>query len=392
MPLFESTHSRVVPSNAMTPSTTTALKDLVMADKAASDQRIVELEDKVSQLQNQLQALTLMLAGTSAAKESSSNVSEVAGKTVVASPKSAVVIGKEAGRYSGDLGSSVLIGTRAGKGGLAEFKDYVAIGADTHPLADNSVTIGGRHDIFSSSKGIVSHADKRDFINPTDLQTGLDFVLKLKPVVAQMNLREDYIDYTGMPIPPFLKEQPPTAPLSDERNPKNKNEWSAYRAAVERWQKECDAPYQNALVKWRKEYMQWKLKNQLSLVTPGTVCAEPDKRAMLFADDLLAVAQILDTDCPAVVDYQALGGHDIKGVRLEEMIPVLVKAIQDLHRYVHSADFSEYTVGAMLQHGIAGKSALRLGYNAARAKLNEEAVSAMKNLNKLENVALPPEK
>jgi hypothetical protein len=80
---------------------------------------------------------------------------------------------------------------------------------------------------------------------------------------------------------------------------------------------------------------------------------------------------------------------DIKGLRPSEMVPVLVKAIQDLHAYIHSDDFVESIVGRMLQNGLRGRQALRIAATTVKNLQAEDAHRA--SLLTASNDAAPPE-
>lgn len=290
-------------------------------------------------------------------------------------PYASVVLGRESGWYGGDLGQSVMIGNRAGKSPVAEFRDFVTIGADTHPVASRTVTLGHTSDIFTMPKGPVVRADKRDFSGVTDLTLGLDFVMLLHPKVGHLDLREDYVDYANMPAPPSGHSLPPRAPVSDEKNPANRREWVAYREAVDTWKTTVDIPYNEALNAWRHQYRAWRAKNQLSSVTADG-SKQQAAHTVLLADDLANAASILKKDFTGVVDFAQLGGLDVKGLRTEEMIPVLVKAIQELHEYVHSDGFVDRLVSAMLKKGQRGRAALRHAATVVANNASEEAHEA----------------
>jgi hypothetical protein len=292
-------------------------------------------------------------------------------------PMDSVVLGKEAGHYGGQIGASVLIGAFAGRAGLAEFKNYVAIGANTHPLVSGSVTIGNTSDTFTAPKGVVTRADKRDFTDVTDLDLGLDFVMKLKPRLAHMDLREDYVDYTSMPLPPANPAPPPAMPKGDDRNPIYFKDWVAYREAIAAWQKNVSTPYQEALMAWRKAYRQWQASNKLTYIKPSGVMKHEQPQAILLADEVANAASLLQKSFTGIVDFDKLQGLDVKGLRLEEMVPVLVKSIQELHAYVHGDDFIEHMVGRMIHNGQRGMNALRVAQRALENKQKEDAQAAL---------------
>lgn len=287
-------------------------------------------------------------------------------------PYASVVLGREAGWFGGDLGQSVMIGNRAGKASVVEFRDFVTIGADTHPVASKTVTLGHTSDTFTMPKGPVTRADSRDFKQVAELQLGLDFVLLLHPKVGCLDLREDYINYAAMPAPPQGHSLPPRPPVSDEKNPANRPEWAAYREAVETWKREVDIPYAEALTQWRQAYRAWRTTNQLAAITTDG-SRQQAAHTVLLADDLANAASILQQDFTGVVDFADMGGLDIKGLRTDELIPVLVKAIQELHTYVHSDSFVDRMVSRMLQKGQRGREALRHAATVVTNTAHEDA-------------------
>jgi hypothetical protein len=274
-------------------------------------------------------------------------------------PFSSVVLGQETGFYGGNLGKSVLIGARAGRGAVSEFKDFVTIGADTHPIASHTVQLGHSGDTFVSAKDVVARSDARDFKEVKDLDLGLEFVLLLKPRLAKMDLREDYVDYDTMPMPPADRPLPPKTPRTDEKNPINLREWQAYRDAIKHWQIHVDAPYQEALAKWRNDYRVWRSKNNLSYIEADGSKMHEHVQAVLLADEVANAANILKTEFSGIVDFKLLEGLDVKGMRTAEMVPVLVNAIKQLHEYVHSDGFIDRMVDRMLKKGQRGREALR---------------------------------
>jgi hypothetical protein len=274
-------------------------------------------------------------------------------------PGKAVVLGPCAGHYGGTLGASVLIGAYAGRAALAEFVDFVSIGAHTHPLASRTVSFGNTDDIVTSPKGLVTRADKRDFTDYKDLPLGLDFILKLKPQLATMDLREDYVDHAGMPLPPDDCPLPPESPNVDDRNPVHRKTWMDYLAAMTTWQETIDKPYRAALNIWRGEYRAWQVANNLTDIQSDGSRKHTEAQAILLADDVAEAAASLKQSFTGMVDFKHLKGLDVKGMRLEEMVPVLVKGMQELHEYIHSDIFIEQVATVVVSKARRQRDALR---------------------------------
>jgi hypothetical protein len=169
---------------------------------------------------------------------------------------------------------------------------------------------------------------------------------------------------------------PPSAPRSDERNPINLKEWKDYREALDHWQNHVDAPYQESLLQWRRAYREWQAANRIAYMETDGSKQHDDEHAMLLADEVANAANILKTTFTGIVDFKELGGLDVKGLRSSEMIPVLVKAIQDLHAYVHSDGFVEHVIGQMIKHGLRGRQVLRQAAMTVKAMQAEDAHDA----------------
>lgn len=272
-------------------------------------------------------------------------------------PYQSVVLGQRAGEYCGNLGASVLVGKGAGLGALNAFKDYVAIGAYAQPLNSRTVTLGNTKTQTFAARSVATRADARDF-EVQDLSLGLDFVLKLHPKLATMDLREDYIAYADMPYPPEPIAAPPVKPAVDAKHPGAATLWAAYRADLAAWTVANDA-YQKALDAWRPAYADWKKANSLTTIVPDGSQKQTHSQSLLLADDVLAAAQQVGSFFTGVENSKLSGGMDVKSLRVEEMVPVLVKAIQELHALLHSDDVVEAVAARLFEKQQAAREALR---------------------------------
>lgn len=255
-------------------------------------------------------------------------------------PYQSVVVGQRAGEYCGNLGASVLLGAGAGVGVLNTFKDYVAIGAYAQPLANKAVVLGNTRTQTYAPTSVATRADVRDFTDEQPLGLGLDFVLKLKPKLAVMDLREDYIAYGDMPYPPAPIEAEPTKPTVSLSDPNASNLWAAYRAEFAAWTVKNTA-FHKAMDEWRPAYAAWKKANALSAIVPDGSQKRIATQSILLADDVIEAATQVGSFFTGVENSKTHGGMDIKSLRVEEMVPVLVKAIQELHALVRSDELVE---------------------------------------------------
>lgn len=273
-------------------------------------------------------------------------------------PYKSVVLGQNAGEYCGNLGTSVLLGAGAGLGALNAFTNYVALGAQAQPLASYSVTLGNTQTQTFAAGSVATRADKRDFTDEQELSLGLDFVLKLKPKLALMDLREDYIAYADMPYPPAPLEPEPKKPTVSLADPDCANIWAAYRAEYAAWVVKNTA-FHKAMDAWRPAYAAWKKANALSAVVRDGSHKRAASRTLLFADDLAEAASQLGSFFTGIEDSAVNGGMDVKSVRLEEMVPVLVKAVQELHAELHGDAFVERVATRLFEKSKAARDALR---------------------------------
>lgn len=268
-------------------------------------------------------------------------------------PYRSVVLGQRAGDYCGNLGASVLVGAGAGVGTLNAFKDFVAVGAYAQPLASRAVVLGNTSTQTFAAQSVATRADKRDFTNLKPLGLGLDFVLKLKPQVASMDLREDYITYGDMPYPPAPPGPEPSVAMNASAEA-----MAAYRKARLEWSQQQTA-YLQGMADWRPKYAEWKQTNNVSTLVPDGTHRHTRTQTVLLADDLIAAAQSLNSIFTGVEDSKRNGGMDVKSLRVEEMVPVLVKAIQEIHALVTGDALVEAVAARLFEKNQAARASLR---------------------------------
>lgn len=280
------------------------------------------------------------------------------------------IASKTAARFRDKLGTSIALGHLAAQGGLIHPERYIAIGAHAEPVASGSVTLGSTAMQTLLAKPLATRADRRDFIEPQPLELGLDFVLRLNPVTAVQDLREDYVDYASLPVPPAEPTLPlPVAPSLREGEEGFQEAQYAYRLAADAYRIE-QANYRRLSMEWKKAHAAWIKVNALETIQRDGTWNSGKPRTMIFGDDLRRAAQTLSKvftgvmnptegkkgslvgvyDGNASSSTDAPTGLDIDHVAMEELVPVLVKAIQELHSYIQSDAFAE---------GIAEKIYLR---------------------------------
>lgn len=258
--------------------------------------------------------------------------------------ESAGLASRTAARFRAKLGTSVALGHRAAMGGLFHAQHFVAIGAHAEPIADSSITLGSTASQLYLAKPPATRADQRDFTEIKQLDLGLDFLLHLTPVTAVADLREDYVDYAGMPVAPVEPAPMPKAPELVEGDPgyleAHYAHQQAHDKAVIEW-----ANYQRLYAEWKPKHAAWLKANQLDVVARTGEWKAKERRSLIMASDLRRAAQILTKTFTGLVNEteatQPLRGLDIDTVRMEELIPVVIKAIQELHAYLASDAFAD---------------------------------------------------
>ena len=273
-------------------------------------------------------------------------------------PFNAVVIGHGAGHYSGDLGNSVLLGTEAGLGGLHEFCDYVALGAKAQPLASRTTMVGNTQTQVHTVQPVATRADARDFTDISELTLGLDLVLALTPKVATLDLREDYVDYTSIPEPPIAPPAAPVKPTMVISDPRFETTWKAYQDALQPWLA-SNTQFQKDMQVWQEAYRQWKLTQGVAAIRPDGTHKRAKPQTVVLAQDIEAVLKDHPIQFTGIWDGLSHHGMDVKTVRTDELVPVLIKAIQELKAYVDGNAFLEQLASRIVAQNFAARVAMR---------------------------------
>lgn len=209
-------------------------------------------------------------------------------------------LGLKAGDYQ-SVDHNVCIGQYAGYGALATHRDSVAIGTDSPILLDQSFSLGKASTLPVAGQTVAVRSDERDFFG-RGLDLGLSFVLSLDPRRGKMDFREAYTHYASMPLPPEV-------PIAEEPT-------KAYRDALKAWQ---------------EAYNDWKAMNDPVRIQPTGLHEESRERFTLLAQDVKAKAEGLGSSFPGAIETESTWL-----LKEGELIPVLVKAVQELHALLYS--------------------------------------------------------
>lgn len=169
------------------------------------------------------------------------------------------------------------------------YSNSTCIGYDSAVTGSAQVQLGNSATTTYVYGTVQNRSDERDKADIQTTNLGLGFVMQLQPRMFRWDMREDY--------------RPPK-PADDA----SKEEWAAYSEAC-------------------------KLEN---LTHDGT-----HKRSRfhqgLIAQEVKAVMDNMGVDFGGYQDHKINGGQDVLSVGYEELIPPLIKAIQEL-----KAEFDEY--------------------------------------------------
>lgn len=199
-----------------------------------------------------------------------------------------VTVGSASKNYSAN---STIIGYTATI--PASCSNSTAIGYTATVTAQNQVQLGNSNTTTFTYGAVQNRSDIRDKVDIQDVDLGLDFINKLRPVKYKWDYREDYINDL---FPTLDKE--------------NFNTEAEYTEALEQ-----------------------------QIINKNTFYSEPLKDGSktrqryhygLIAQEFKEVLDDLNADHAAYQDHSLNGGLDIKSLGYMELIPNLIKAIQEL--------------------------------------------------------------
>lgn len=243
----------------------------------------------------------------------SSSVAIGDGATVVGSYSGGIAIGRVSYAHTngvaiGDNSKATEAAVAIGVNAKAEVITSVAVGVSTTTLTyTNSTVLGYQATVTSNNQvqlgnsstttyaygSVQDRSDVRDKADIQDCTLGLDFINALRPVKYKWDYREDY----ARDLFPLLNRDDYE---TDE----------AYQSALEQQQNDRCAFFQNP-------------------VKDGSKTRNREHHG-LIAQEFKQVLDNLGVDHAAYQDHSVNGGLDVKSIGYAELIPNLIKAIQEL--------------------------------------------------------------
>lgn len=202
-----------------------------------------------------------------------------------------VVIGEQAMASNVDGDRNTCVGQASDSGGTS-YSNITSLGYQATVTGSDQVQLGNSSTTTYAYGAVQNRSDARDKADVRDTVLGLSFINALRPVDFKWDLRDDY-----RTAPP----QPPEPDASDE-------EKAAHKAAM----------------------VAWREANQLSKLIPDGSKKRNRYHHGLIAQEVKAAAEAAGVDFGGFQDHSIKGGDDVLSIGYEELIPVLIKAVQQL--------------------------------------------------------------
>lgn len=208
-----------------------------------------------------------------------------------------VVVGEQAMASNVDGDRNTCVGQGADSGGTS-YNNITSLGYQATVTGSNQVQLGNASTTTYVYGAVQNRSDARDKADVRNTVLGLNFINALRPVDFKWDMRDDY--RTAPPAPP--------APEATDE------EKAAHKAAM----------------------VAWREANQLSKLTPDGSKKRNRYHHGLIAQEVKAAAEAAGVDFGGFQDHSIKGGDDVLSIGYEELVPVLIKAVQQLSAEVEA--------------------------------------------------------
>jgi len=208
-----------------------------------------------------------------------------------------VVIGEQAMASNVDGDRNTCVGQASDSGG-ASYSNITSLGYQATVTGSNQVQLGNASTTTYAYGAVQNRSDARDKADVRDTVLGLPFINALRPVDFKWDMRDEYRAEAP---------QPPAPEASDD-------EKAAHKAAM----------------------VAWREANQLSNLTPDGSKKRNRYHHGLIAQEVKAAADAAGVDFGGFQDHSIKGGDDVLSLGYEELVPVLIKAVQQLSAEVEA--------------------------------------------------------
>jgi hypothetical protein len=208
-----------------------------------------------------------------------------------------VIVGEQTGTTNTTGIRNTYVGSGAGTSGT-NYNETSAFGYNAQVTGSYQVQLGDSATTTYAYGAVQDRSDARDKADVRDTVLGLEFVKALRPVDFKWDMREDY-----RAVPPVA----PDAEASDDEK----------------------TAYQAALAKWVEDIKFYNIKKDGS-----------KKRVRfhhgLIAQEVKAAADAIGVDFGGYQDHKINGGEDVLSIGYTELVPALIKAVQQLSAEIES--------------------------------------------------------
>jgi hypothetical protein len=189
------------------------------------------------------------------------------------------LLNSTAANFNTALGYQSLRFTVAG-GALSGVHNVTGVGADTRVSGSNQVQLGDSNTTVYAYGAVQNRSDQRDKTDISVCPLGMNFVMSLSPKAFVWDYRDDYFDVQNY--------------TDEDGNP----------------------------------------QTRLVAVTKDGSRKRTRKHMGLLAQDVKTALDAAGVDCGLYQDHSVAGGEDVLSLGYEELIPILIKAIQELNSRV----------------------------------------------------------
>jgi len=187
------------------------------------------------------------------------------------------------------------------------YQNSTCLGYQAQVDGSNQVQLGDSNTTTYVYGSVANRAsDIRDKADVQDTNLGMNFIMQLRPRMYRWDYREDY------------RTKPPVRPNAAE-----------YEGHEEQ--------YEADLIKWDADYANWEEANKIGNLTHDGSKKRSRFHQGLIAQEVKATMDAMGVDFGGYQDFKVKGGDDRLTLVYEELIPPLIKAIQEL-----KAEFDEY--------------------------------------------------
>ncbi|AYD00035.1 tail fiber domain-containing protein [Neorhizobium sp. NCHU2750] len=312
---------------------------------------------------------TLTFAAEAAAAGSGNcTLNQVIGQTAGSTVTQATVVGRGAlsaylnGQGVVAVGYSAFNNLQTGSNGVAvgrfagsvnvdgtnntSYGDNVScIGQGSRVSGTNQLQLGDTATTVYAQAAVQVRSDERDKADIRDTVLGLDFLMKLRPVDYRWDMREDYIEpFRDPPSLPDIDrpeglESPGAEPT--DKTSEAYQEWAARSATYSEdlaAYKELQSAYEAAMASYNEELAAWQTEKDAYDATWSEWFKNPTRDGSkkrerfhhgLIAQEVKAVMTDMSVDFAGLQDHSVNGGKDVLTMRYEELIPALLKGMQE---------------------------------------------------------------